>query len=485
MQGTWSVFGHSLIGSSHIRKEMPNQDAFGYKNLEGDVQVLALSDGHGGAAHKYSDLGSQLAIETLIEVLEEYVVQLPNEISESKIRFDFEGFLSKKIQNGWLAKIQNDERYESPYQYGCTLLAVVKLNHFLVCLQLGDGKIAIVYEDGVVYYPMPRDLRFENNETASLSQPNAWAEIKVVIVPLEESIHMVALASDGVENAYPEDYYDDVHFFIRLASEEDTDVALKTLIESAARYSKDDTTVVLWKNEGRMHMQICSEEPIVWMGDYPKPWQPLACMTDCTLNQKVEYAILMVDALISYAWRVPFDLTLKQIYYDPDAKQMAFLESDEAHIISVAQICSMLSDLMGIEFTTSTHEKIKPALITLKRQLRYDYDQQSFVIGSSAIEAKSAVSLSGSNGQFEVFFNSTIYLHQLMPLTGNYDGIVGEVIQHEKHKGVWGLVNKTDHVWRVFGSSQTTVSPNKTLTIQSGITVFLFGLPIKFNINNG
>lgn len=488
MSKKWAVTGYSLIGSSHIRKEMPNQDAYGYKDLENDIQVLALSDGHGGAAHKFSDVGSKIAVDTLLEVTSTYCESKQasdtREVYDS-LRFDFEETLSKAIQNRWNEKIQADENYESPYQYGCTLLAAVKMKDYLALLQLGDGKIAIVYDDGVVYYPMPRDLRYENNETASLSQPNAWAEMKVVVMPLEANIHMIALASDGVENAYPEDYYDDVHFFIKLAMSDDVDVDLKALIETTAHYSKDDTTAILWKNpQVKMLDRTPSDEQIIWMGDYPKPWIPFSHLTEHALNLKLDYAILLVDALKRMSWRVSGEITLKQLYYDVESRQVAVIESDESFEMSTQRICELVSDLTGLAFQSVSKQNLKNDLIDLKKALKFDYESLCF----NFLESKSVpsvVSLSGANETFELFFNSDIYLHQLMPLISDFDPFIGHVIQHEKHKNIWGLVNKTDHTWVVQGSTQSHISPNKTLTIRDGVTAYIYGLPIKFHINNG
>lgn len=502
MQTSWPVTGGSIIGSAHVRKGLPNQDAHGSKNLGGGIQVLALSDGHGGERHPYSDIGSKAAVEAAIECVEDFISTSGQSFSAapesermsldvSKIRYDFEGQVSKSIQARWLEKIKSSEVFESPMQFGCTLLVAVKFDGLVVFLQLGDGKIAVVYTDGVVYYPIPRDSRYENNETASLAQTQSWAEMKVVTMQMASNVHAIVLASDGVENAYPQDYYDDAFFYMALALDVDNPDKLNEMLERAAYYSKDDTSAVMWHNpETQMLDTEVPESLTVWMGDYPNGWLPIACHLEETLDKRIDLAILLIEAIQRNGGCVPTDLTLKQIYLDHESMRLEIMDDLSCELIDWHALRNLIEDLvmlpemapeniaMGLEALPAILNQLKSHFITIKRQLRYDYVEQQFVCDGNA----SVVSITSANGSFPLFYNSDLYLHQLMPLIGDYDCLVGRVVQHPKHQTVWGIKNLSQHSWQVVGGKQMNIEPGMTVTLLDGITVFVHGIPVKIRI---
>lgn len=512
MQTSWPVIGGSIIGSAHVRKGLPNQDAYGEKNLGGGIQVLALSDGHGGERHPYSDIGSKAAVEAAIECIENYIStemrtdsKVPPEVvlerHVSKIRYDFENQVSRAIQARWLEKIKSSDVYLEPMQFGCTLLVAVKFDDHIVFLQLGDGKIAVVYTDGVVYYPIPRDLRYENNETASLAQTQSWTEMKVVTVQMASTIHTIVLASDGVENAYPQDYYDDAFFYMALALDVENPEKLTEMLERAGYYSKDDTTAVMWYNpEMKMLDSEVPESLTVWMGDYPNGWLPIACHIEATQDKRIDIAILLLEAIQRCDGNVPPYLSLKQIYLDPESMRLEFIDEVLREPVDRIALYRLIVDLlmlpetpefdhlnetlktisMGLEALTVSLKQLKNHLILIKRQMRYDYAVQQFVIdGKSPV-----ISFTASNGSFPLFYNSDLYLHQFMLLIGDYDCLVGRVVQHPKHQTIWGIVNLSQHSWQVVGGKQNDIEPGKTVTLQEGITVFIHGIPVKFRIIN-
>ncbi len=490
MNTSWPVTGGSVIGSAHVRKGLPNQDAYGSKNLGGGIHVLVLSDGHGGERHPYSDIGSKAAVEAAIECVEAYVSKYHSvdssstlevvskrlQLDVSKIRYDFEGQVSKAIQARWLEKIKGSEVFETPMQFGCTLLVAVKFDELVVFLQLGDGKIAVVYTDGVVYYPIPRDSRYENNETASLAQTQSWAEMKVVTMQMASNVHMIALASDGVENAYPQDYYDDAFFYMALAVDVDNPEKMSEMLERAAYYSKDDTSAVMWHNpESQMLDKEVPESLTVWMGDYPNGWLPIACHLEETLDKRIDLAILIIEAIQRNGGYVPTDLTLKQIYLDHEAMRLEIMDDPSWELIDRHALRNLLEDLVMLPETTA---ELKSHFVSLKRQLRYDYVEQKFVCDGNT----SVVSFTSSNGSFPLFYNSDLYLHQLLPLIGDYDCLVGRVVQHPKHQTVWGIKNLSQHSWQVVGGKQINIEPGMTVTLQDGVTVFVHGIPVKIRI---
>ena len=368
MQTNWPVTGGSIIGSAHVRKGLPNQDAYGSKNLDGGIQVLVLSDGHGGEKHPYSDIGSKAAVEATIECVEAYVstyhsmetnialevVSKRQPLDVTKIRYDFEGQVSKAIQARWLEKIKASEVFDAPLQFGCTLLVAVKFDELVVFLQLGDGKIAVVYTDGVIYYPIPRDSRYENNETASLAQTQSWAEMVVVTMQMASNVHTIVLASDGVENAYPQDYYDDAFFYMALALDVDTPDKFNEMLERAAYYSKDDTSAVMWHNpETQMLDTEVPESLTVWMGDYPNGWLPIACHLEETLDKRIDLAILLIEAIQRSGGYIPTHLTLKQIYLDHEAMRLELIDEALCEPVNRLVLRNLIDDLVMLPVTTA------------------------------------------------------------------------------------------------------------------------------------
>jgi hypothetical protein len=135
---------------------------------------------------------------------------------------------------------------------------------------------------------------------------------------------------------------------------------------------------------------------------------------------------------------------------------------------------------MGSEALPVILNQLKSYLISIKSHLRYDYDEQTFVCDGNA----SVVSITSANGRFPLFYNSDLYLHQLMPLIGNFDCLVGRVVQHPKHQTVWGIKNLSQHSWQVVGGKQMNIEPGMTVTLQDGITVFVHGIPVKIRIKS-
>ena len=88
-------------------------------------------------------------------------------------------------------------------QYGSTLLTVLAGPEVLLFLQLGDGDILVVADDGTVTRPMPEDSRLMANETTSLCTVDAWREIRVALYPLVEGAPaLILLATDGYANSF-------------------------------------------------------------------------------------------------------------------------------------------------------------------------------------------------------------------------------------------------------------------------------------------
>lgn len=486
MRSPFRTYGATVSGSSHDKRGTPNQDAFGYESLDNGIQILAVSDGHGGLAHIHSDRGAKFAVEVAIDCcksfFESYQVEIGKpDVRADEIRCQIEEKVSRQIQESWLDCIRKEPDFKDVAEFGCTLLVAICSQDRLYFLQLGDGKIVVVYEDGVVYYPIPRDEFSTSHVTRSMAHRQAWLEMKTVDVPMENSVHMIALATDGVENAYPGDYYDDASFHLNMARIDHDEIVsiLPEMLSQAECYSKDDCTVVLLKNftNRLIEMDSAFTGPVVWFGDHALPSKSFTELAELPLNMKLELAIRMVDALDEKGWEIPSNLSLKRFHYDEANHSIEWMSDATNQGLTVERLKSWLMQWLEIELEFSRLSSARRVLTNLQKQLRFDYEAQTFYLSEGA--GGHMLALHCQQGSFELFHNSNLFLHQLIPLKTHRNCHIASVVRHEKHPEIWGLVNRTDHTWMVYGSHQQSVLPGRTLTLRRGVTFFVYGLPVR------
>jgi hypothetical protein len=195
MQKTaWGVRGSSTRGASHLRTGLPNQDSIGtWWDEPRSRAIVVVSDGHGSARHFRSDTGSRLAVEAAMSVLRE--VSLPLSEAEAHAlsspivlawrtsvkahlaEHPFEAADWQHVPDAELEQVQAALAENPVVAYGATLLTVLAAGADLLFLQLGDGDILCVGDDGTATRPMNEDSRLIANQTTSLCQneaPERW-----------------------------------------------------------------------------------------------------------------------------------------------------------------------------------------------------------------------------------------------------------------------------------------------------------------------
>jgi serine/threonine protein phosphatase PrpC len=304
----WRCAGQTVLGASHERGKLPNQDAIkwfpNYPDMGAGLPlIMAISDGHGSRKNFRSDQGSALAVEAAIKVLKEFSASghstqpVPDRKSEfsnpATITDSAKNRLPQRLINEWrdavdchwrehpvLAEEEQEwqqvkqewERsnkssrpdpqsgLEEPFliPYGSTLLAVLITEQFTLYLQLGDGDILCVGSNGQVTYPFDRDPRLMANETTSLCTPNAWHDIRVEIQfhagKLQNQIPaLILLATDGYSNSFSSeadfqkigsDYYD---MICSTGLDKVADALTEYLSETSQEGSGDDITLGIIK----------------------------------------------------------------------------------------------------------------------------------------------------------------------------------------------------------------------------------------------
>jgi hypothetical protein len=240
----WEVCGASVRGALHVRNGLPNQDAIAWRTAfddSGSALILVVSDGHGSKKSFRSDRGAQMAVRTGVDVLEEFARRLGPQRNLSEVGRVAELDLPRELVKRWqdaveahlverplaedeLQKLEPADRdvvmKDQSVVYGATLLGVLLTPRFLLYLQLGDGDIVAVADDGEVSRPLPPDERLFANETLSLCSPGssggrrlpsagsagAWTEFRIRFQPLEQRLPALILVStDGYANSFRTD----------------------------------------------------------------------------------------------------------------------------------------------------------------------------------------------------------------------------------------------------------------------------------------
>ena len=181
----WQVVSASVRGAAHERNDAPNQDALSWWTAEGNkpLAVLCVADGHGGSEYTRSHIGARRAVKEAQMLL---VFEVLPRILEGGALMDLAQFkrhlnqqLPKDLVKRWRASvyehatdnpIPKDEtlcsdreeiahsaaaKTDTPVEqlYGATLLAVLLSPELHLYIQLGDGDILTVSQEGEVARP--------------------------------------------------------------------------------------------------------------------------------------------------------------------------------------------------------------------------------------------------------------------------------------------------------------------------------------------
>jgi serine/threonine protein phosphatase PrpC len=273
----WRAIGQSVRGAAHLRTGLPNQDAIRWLPASGTGPplILAVSDGHGSPRYFRSHVGSEKAVETAAWVVQDLLDGQPDPGNLSAIKRTAEDRLPQTIVRRWEQAVAEhiaqspltpDELGTLEQQkgvaarqavadnpvlaYGATVLAVLVAETFILYLQLGDGDILVVAEDGQVSRPLERDTRLFANQTTSLCTTDAWRDVQVHFQALvDPPPALILLATDGYANSFVNEAAfrqvgTDILEMIRAEGLEAVQGSLETwLTEASQAGSGDDITL--------------------------------------------------------------------------------------------------------------------------------------------------------------------------------------------------------------------------------------------------
>ncbi|MEH2313868.1 MAG: PP2C family serine/threonine-protein phosphatase [Nostoc sp.] len=197
----WKAVARSAIGTSHQKQGIVCQD-YGKYCIFDDVIVGAVADGAGSA--KYSDVGSKLAVETVIKYLgriSEYLQKrkrcwqnISQEFSQTEADKLFTKTVKKVIVE--LGK-QAAKRDYSVNDLACTLLVFVATPDWVAAMQIGDGFIVRRSQESEYELLFQPDKGEFANETTFITSTNALKDMRVKVIPKKQEF--ICASTDGLE----------------------------------------------------------------------------------------------------------------------------------------------------------------------------------------------------------------------------------------------------------------------------------------------
>ena len=222
MTSTDMIFNSTVTGYSHIIAEKKCQDfSCTWQNSTGSMCIATVSDGHGGDAYRFSDVGARLACQCALIVLRQVgrtVDLLPESPSSAEIVVQN---AVRAIVARWNHEIHERYNNASVKEFGCTLIAYLQTRHYWVALQIGDGKFAILSSEEEWSQPVPWDDRCILNFTTSMCDDNAAEEFRFAFGrTLPKGVF---LSSDGIDSTFEDGdlLYNFYGHVMRSALEED------------------------------------------------------------------------------------------------------------------------------------------------------------------------------------------------------------------------------------------------------------------------
>ena len=272
----WQTDGLSVIGASHSKKEIPNQDSVNYGGVF--PAFASVSDGHGGKKYIRSHIGSYFATTAIGEIIEETAllkINMPE--MEEAIRHIKSRFLIK-----WQDKV-DDDLAEIPFTqeeldflkencteaeyndvierprtaYGATFLAAIAYDDLVLLLQHGDGDIIGLYGEDAMDLVEPDTRNFAGQTLSLASLFDASEMYHKVIAGVDKLPCIITLFTDGIKNSYNDTNLEEIEKFYKiplaiktsLKKREDLTAGLNALLTQMTTYgSGDDVTAALLYN---------------------------------------------------------------------------------------------------------------------------------------------------------------------------------------------------------------------------------------------
>jgi serine/threonine protein phosphatase PrpC len=196
----WKVVARSSRGVMHQQHKLGCQDFAGYKKLldHSSILVGAVADGAGSA--RFSEIGSQQAVESAVKFFKELVEESGTEEfgqqppSEERAKEWFTNLQHQVLEN--FRQISQRESYSCD-DLACTLLVFIATPDWMAAMQTGDGFIVARYPEGDYELLFRPDKGEYINETTFVTSKAAIDDMQVKVI--EKELSFICVATDGLE----------------------------------------------------------------------------------------------------------------------------------------------------------------------------------------------------------------------------------------------------------------------------------------------
>ena len=198
-------FSHSVKGASHDKSGLVCQDSSSHKVTD-RYAIAVVADGHGSKKHFRSDKGSKFAVEATIEAIDTYFEDYDQFVSNfpSNHKMIIKNIQKQAIFN-WNKKVNahllDNEAIPPESYYGSTLIAGIAAKDFTFGIQIGDGSLVAIFDDGEAIMPMEYNEAAPANVTASMCNSNAASMFSGFYVENKKLIAMYA-STDGLYTSF-------------------------------------------------------------------------------------------------------------------------------------------------------------------------------------------------------------------------------------------------------------------------------------------
>lgn len=186
----WRIYAASAVGSSHLDKGIPCQDACAF-HCEGDVLAAVVCDGAGSAAH--SDIGARLIADGLARALGERLQREPQLLDGPHEAF-FEVAADAVAQARAALVERADADGRALGDYAATVVGYAGDGRRGWFLHIGDGIGVAESADAQAVVSLPANGEYAN-ETWFVTGEGWRAQLRVLQVPAPTA--RLALMSDG------------------------------------------------------------------------------------------------------------------------------------------------------------------------------------------------------------------------------------------------------------------------------------------------
>ena len=196
----WRIATATAPGSSHLRDDLPNQDAVDCRVVQvgfGQVVIIAVADGAGSAPR--SDEGSQTAVSAAVAAIADGINRQPAAAFSEPMA---ESLLRDAIKQAKVAVERYSRRHNvAARELASTLLVALASDSLLTAAQVGDGAVvAFNIDKGMARTLCEAHSGEFANETTFITSRSRPHEIASVGHASGYDYDALALITDGLQN---------------------------------------------------------------------------------------------------------------------------------------------------------------------------------------------------------------------------------------------------------------------------------------------